>query len=155
MSSKKTDVKESSSTFSRLSTDVVPQVYDVTLVPDLDQFTFQGFVDITILVAKTTAAIELHSLELTYRMDSQGKPMVFVTPLTSNSSSPYQCQSIQLDEKLQTATLVFPSAFTPGKYSLTIQFTGIHNDQLAGFYRSKYTSPDGKAKHMVIIHIII
>lgn len=31
-----------------------------------------------------------------------------------------------------------------GDYQLVLKFTGEINDQLKGFYRNKYTTPDGK-----------
>ncbi|HEX2404581.1 MAG TPA: M1 family metallopeptidase, partial [Acidimicrobiia bacterium] len=50
---------------------------------------------------------------------------------------------VELDEKLQRATLRFPRAVDAGEAELDIEFSGILNDQLHGFYRSTFTDVDG------------
>ena len=46
---------------------------------------------------------------------------------------------VELDEKLQRATLRFPRTIEPGEADLDIEFSGVLNDQLHGFYRSTFT----------------
>ncbi len=46
----------------------------------------------------------------------------------------------------EQAVLSFPDTLTPGKYWLQIQFTGVLNDKLHGFYRSLYKGADGQDK---------
>ena len=45
-----------------------------------------------------------------------------------------------LDEDNETLTLEFPSSLTSSCGPLHIEYTGTLNDQMRGFYRSKYTS---------------
>ena len=54
--------------------------------------------------------------------------------------------SAQLDGDNEQAVLSFPDTLTPGKYWLQIQFTGVLNDKLHGFYRSLYKGADGQDK---------
>ena len=46
-----------------------------------------------------------------------------------------------LNAEDETLTLSFPNHLTPGETTITIAYTGTLNDQMRGFYRSKYTSP--------------
>ena len=48
------------------------------------------------------------------------------------------------EERVQ---LEFPSDLATGEATLLLQYTGILNDQMRGFYRSKYTDPNGKEKY--------
>lgn len=47
--------------------------------------------------------------------------------------------NINYDFTSQTVTFIFKSELVLGKGSLALTFTGTLNDELAGFYRSKYT----------------
>lgn len=42
----------------------------------------------------------------------------------------------------ETVSLDFPSEVTSSNDPIHIEYTGILNDQMKGFYRSKYTHPD-------------
>ena len=55
--------------------------------------------------------------------------------------------AITYNEKNQTATFVFEKVLELGKYDLEMNYTGILNDRLAGFYRSKYTV-EGQDRYM-------
>ena len=39
-------------------------------------------------------------------------------------------------------SLEFPSELAVGEATLALQYTGVLNDQMRGFYRSKYSHPD-------------
>ena len=47
-----------------------------------------------------------------------------------------------MDKSAETVTLQFPTELAVGETTLTMEYTGILNDQMRGFYRSKYTHPD-------------
>lgn len=40
----------------------------------------------------------------------------------------------------------------PGDYDLYIEFVGNLNDQLRGFYRNKYTTPNGETRYAAVTH---
>ena len=47
-----------------------------------------------------------------------------------------------LSEEAETLTLALGSELAVGTTTLNIEYTGTLNDQMRGFYRSKYTSPE-------------
>ena len=46
----------------------------------------------------------------------------------------------------ETVTLEFPAELAVGEATLTLEYTGTLNDQMRGFYRSKYTDPTSPGK---------
>ena len=49
--------------------------------------------------------------------------------------------TVTFDEAEETVKLEFPSQLSPGEATLVLEYTGKLNDQMRGFYRSKYTDP--------------
>ena len=47
-----------------------------------------------------------------------------------------------MDKDAETLTLDVPNDLAVGETTLNIEYTGTHNDQMRGFYRSKYTAPN-------------
>ena len=45
---------------------------------------------------------------------------------------------VSLDAEQETLTMKFPAALAPGSATLRLQFTGVLNDKMRGFYRTKY-----------------
>ena len=50
----------------------------------------------------------------------------------------------------QVATIHFPEALSLGTGQLSLKFTGELNDKLKGFYRSKYTHPNGETRYAAV-----
>jgi puromycin-sensitive aminopeptidase len=117
--------------FVRLPTNVVPVNYALELKPDLEKFTFLGKVDITLKVNTPTKTIVLNAIEIT--IDS-------VTCGGENAAVSY-------DEENQTATFEFPREITSDSGPVHIEYSGLLNNQMRGFYRSKYQSPSGVDKY--------
>lgn len=120
----------------KLSRDVQAIKYDITLQPDLNNFTFSGFEVISLKILKATKSITLHSKELNIKTAEIKikKDKIFATKIT-------------YDENSETATFVFPNQIPTGKYDITLVFEGILNDKMRGFYRSSYTV-DGVLSHI-------
>ncbi|HVZ66690.1 MAG TPA: M1 family metallopeptidase [Patescibacteria group bacterium] len=119
----------------RLSEDIIPVKYNIHLIPDLDNFTFQGSETINIKLAKPTSQITIHSAELeitTVEISYKGKDLV---------------GKVSYDDKEETATLSFSEKIPSGNTKLKLSFTGILNDKMRGFYRSSYEM-EGKEYHM-------
>jgi len=116
----------------RLNRQVVPSAYRIFLTPDLEAFSFAGRVEIDVEVATATNAVTLHAIEL-----ALGTATVTLDGTTHTASS------ITFDEKYETATLHFDSPLPVGTGVLAIDFDGILNDQLHGFYRSTYKDDSG------------
>ncbi|KAF9148112.1 hypothetical protein BGX20_006449, partial [Mortierella sp. AD010] len=60
----------------------------------------------------------------------------------------YEAIETTFDENRETTTLTFESDLPKGPAVLNINYSGILNDKMAGFYRSSYKDADGNAKIM-------
>jgi len=116
----------------RLSKNIIPTHYEIFLAPDLDNFIFEGEETISVSISKPTKEITLHSTEIEVLHVSIGKQIV---------------NKITYDKKGETATFTFGNSIPKGKAKLVIKFTGILNDKMRGFYRSRYEH-DGRMYHM-------
>lgn len=119
---------------------VTPVHYALELTPDLEKFVFDGTVDIDVTVNNEDVfSIEMHCHEITINSVTFSGADGFVSNFTG--------LSYNLD--LTTVTFTFPSALPKGCGKVHIEYAGILNDQMAGFYRSKYSDADGKDQYMV------
>ncbi|KAF6036203.1 NPEPPS [Bugula neritina] len=124
--------------FQRLPKTIVPSNYNVTLTPNLQDFTFAGNETISIEVKESTPVVILNSADIeiqSVQFSGGGKELE---------------AKVELDAEAETATFTFPEALPQGQATLSVQFTGCLNDKMKGFYRSKYTSPDGETKHAAV-----
>jgi len=122
-----------------LPTDVKPKKYHLTLLPNLPEgsaapaeSTFSGQVIVDVEVEKSVSQVTIHSKEI---------KISTVTFKGSNKS--LTATKIEFNTELETVTFTFSEALPTGTGVFTITFEGILNDQMAGFYRSKY-SIDGQ-----------
>ncbi len=120
----------------RLPAHVTPEYYEIMLKPDLEGFIFDGEETITLNLGKATKEITLHSTELE-----------IISAEVVHGKSLVWAGKVSYDEKAETATMIFPKTIQPGKVQLKLNFKGILNDKMRGFYRSKY-SVDGVDKYM-------
>jgi len=118
-----------------ITVQVIPVHYELTFEPIFSNFTFEGKETINVKITKPTSTIILNSSELTIKkctVESAGKSYVGQTTL---------------DEKNETLIIKIP-----GKINKTalihIEYSGILNDRLVGFYRSQYKDKSGKTKYM-------
>ena len=126
-----------------LPSSVVPANYDICLRPDFGTFTFNGMVSIQISIREPVREITLHALELEIHA-----PDVEVWGLGHTSS--IVAQEARFDEEAQTATFVFAEELPVSDVAyLEIDYKGVLNDKMAGFYRSKYKTADGQEKYLV------
>jgi len=121
----------------RLPTTVAPERYELTLAPDLANWTFTGEEKISLNVHEpvreivlNAAELELHSIELRL---ADGKVL------------PGQPS---LDAENEQATLSFSENVPAGRHELQIKFSGILNDKLHGFYRSTYKDENGRERRL-------
>ncbi|KAG8526285.1 uncharacterized protein KY384_000278 [Bacidia gigantensis] len=104
-------------------------IYDLELG---GEFSFAGTVRIDIGVKSPTKSIIINAHKLKLR---------------TAQVSGQKASEITYDEKRQRATLEFPEVIQESKNSvLQIEYTGIMNSDMAGFYRSKYKPKDQPAK---------
>lgn len=117
----------------RLPSFVVPSHYRISLEPNLDEATFSGSVEIEVEIGQATDNIQINSADLAITsavvLDAVGGKTV--------------ASGVEIDEKMERATLSFDSELSSGPYTIVTEFTGILNDKLHGFYRSVFTDNDG------------
>ncbi len=111
----------------RLSANVIPIHYAITLKPDLESHVFSGHETVTISILKPTKNITLHSKELAIK----SAKVIF-------GKNNLQPKNIVYDKKLETVTFEFLKALPKGKVKLSIIFEGILADNMRGFYKSQY-----------------
>ena len=121
----------------RLPNEVLPTKYQLSLTPDLDLFIFNGTESIDIKISKATQKITINSIDLSISAVTLqlGNRLLTTT-------------KIDLDEELETATFSFGEMIPAGIGKLNIEFSGVLNDQLRGFYRSEYTDINGAARFL-------
>jgi len=105
-----------------LSTDVVPDQYELRFTLDFQTDTFTGSEQILVDVAKPTATITLHVVGLT------------ITRVTVVSGSSSQLATVATDEGRQTATLTVGRRLPAGPARLRIEYSGRLQRALRGLY---------------------
>lgn len=116
----------------RLPQSVVPQRYELTLTPDLENATFAGEVNIRIDVLEATNEIVLNAAELE----------IFDVEVTSDAGNRI-ASSVRLDQQLERAHISLEELVVPGAWTLHLTFAGLLNDQLRGFYKSTFQDESG------------
>ena len=121
----------------RLPRHVIPSRYDMTLRPDLKEFTFTGdeIVDIEVLEATSEIKVNAKKLEI---------PSAFVVKADGTRLN----GKVEIDEKTEIATITFAGTLGKGAWKLHCSFSGVLNDKLKGFYRSFWTDDQGE-KHAI------
>ncbi|HLI00623.1 MAG TPA: M1 family metallopeptidase [Acidimicrobiales bacterium] len=115
----------------RLPRTVSPVHYDLELTPDLPAARFGGRVEIAVSVHEPITELVLNAadLEVSSAVVRQGQQ---TWPAT-----------VTIDAEQQQATLALPETLAAGEATVTLEFTGVLNDMLRGFYRSTFTGSDG------------
>ena len=120
----------------RLPTNIRPRRYELSLEPDLDSFTFSGEETVLIDVAESSSTIVLNAAELA------------VSEASVDIGSEVLPGTIAHDDETERLTLEFPKPLPLGEARLHLRFTGTLNDQLRGFYRSRYAAADGTEQYL-------
>jgi puromycin-sensitive aminopeptidase len=115
----------------RLPRTALPRRYEIRLEPDLEAFTFDGEVTIELDIVEDSDSITLNALEIDIDQ------AILTDPDGALEAA------VSYDEPMQRAVLTFDRTLALGPAELSIRFKGILNDQLVGFYRSKFTDVDG------------
>ena len=118
--------------------DINPINYELVFEPDFKKFTFSGKETITIDCKKTTKIISINCAEIkieSCQVKNKGK-LISSIPKTNEKKEELQ---IHLKEKIS------------GSAKVTLEFQGILNDRLLGFYRSQYKQ-GGKTKYRATTH---
>ncbi len=111
----------------RLPTNVRPTRYDVRLRPSLDDASFAGSVRIQVEATSPTDTFVLNAAELE-----------IISCTFDDAPATFELNAT--DEQI---TITASEAMTLTTGTLNIEFTGVLNDKLRGFYRSTYIDGDG------------
>ncbi len=122
----------------RLPRTVLPSHYDLTLQPNLDRATFTGTVAIAVDVTEPVDTIWLNAAELD----------ITSVALEDAAGSRRPITDVSLMEEEERARLGLGQAVPAGPYRLLLEFDGILNDKLHGFYRSVFQDEDGN-EHVI------
>ena len=109
----------------RLPGGAVPEHYTLTLAPDLKAATFTGKETIDVTLAQPMTSITLNAAEIDFKS------------VTADAGGKEATALVTMDKTKEQATLTFPAALPAGEVKLKIEYTGMLNDQLRGFYLSK------------------
>lgn len=115
----------------RLPRHTEPSRYDLTLVPDLDDASFSGRVAISVSTHEPADAFVLNAIELeidAVRVDGAA------------------ADGFDLDPSTERLVIQPAGGVTVDDHLIEIEFRGILNDRLRGFYRSTYTDGDGNER---------
>ncbi|MBN1601783.1 MAG: M1 family metallopeptidase [Chitinispirillaceae bacterium] len=118
----------------RLPQTVLPKNYNLTFDVDFEQFTFIGKAEILVEIQQITPFLRLHCEEL---------DIADITIRRENE--PFQI-SFELSEGELHVKPVLP--LEPGNYFLRADFSGKLNDDLCGFYRSRYIDTNGQVAYL-------
>jgi len=119
-----------------MTTVIQPILYKIDITPDLDNFQFKGIVHIRLQAEAAVKTVTLHQFELAIwncRLE-RGETWV---PCAFGVEPDKEQMTVQLPEALS------------GELHLRIDYEGLINDQMAGFYRSSFER-DG-ATHTIAV----
>ncbi|KDP34065.1 hypothetical protein JCGZ_07636 [Jatropha curcas] len=123
----------------RLPKFAAPKRYDIRLKPDLSACTFAGTVSIDLDIVTATKFIVLNAADLSVKPGS-------VCFTSSKVFKPVKVDLVEADEIL---VLEFDDTLPIGLGVLAIEFDGVLNDKMKGFYRSTYEH-NGEKKNMAV-----
>ncbi|MGA2208475.1 MAG: M1 family metallopeptidase [Acidimicrobiales bacterium] len=126
----------------RLPRTALPRRYALWLSPDLGTATFTGTVAIELDISSPTSEIVCNAAELA----------LSGATLRAAGAAEATSLDVQLDERLERARFSAPAPIEPGSYVLECAFAGVLNDKLRGFYRSRFTDPEGTEHWLATTH---
>ncbi|KAJ3225536.1 Aminopeptidase 2 mitochondrial [Chytriomyces hyalinus] len=119
-----------------------PINYELWLQPNLLSFTFDGTVAISVSVHEDTHKVVLNT-----------KDLIIHKATVTQGSLQQTAKSIDFNKAKETVTFTFQSLIVSGTNAVVyVEFSGVHNDQLQGFYRSSYNDAEGNKPHLVVTH---
>jgi len=126
----------------RLPRTVTPSRYELTIEPDLAEGTFRGAEDVRITVHEPVREIVLNAVDL----------QIEAGRLTNGNGTKLDVSEISLDRANERARVLLSEPATPGEWTLHLEFTGVLNERLVGFYPSTYTDTEGRTRTIATTH---
>lgn len=123
----------------RLPKNVVPTAYDITLFPNPNgksgRFHGEETISIKVLDATRTISLNVADINIQSARVTRGRKSFTGT--------------VQIDKETEVAKITFNGEIGRGKWKLHIRFTGTHNQQLRGWYKSTWEDAAGK-EHVIV-----
>jgi puromycin-sensitive aminopeptidase len=126
----------------RLPRTVIPSRYELAIEPDLAAGTFRGAEDVRITVREPVREIALNAVDL--RVED-GR-------LTNGNGTKVDVSEISLDRANERARVLLAEPAPPGEWTLHLEYTGVLNERLVGFYPSTYTDAEGRTRTIATTH---
>ncbi len=108
-----------------LGTNAIPSNYKITFEPDMKRFRFLGKEEIRVRLQKKTRSIKLNVFEIK------------VKSARVRSGKSVQNATSRINETQKELTIGFKNPLS-GEITIEIEFEGVLNDKMYGFYRSSY-----------------
>lgn len=115
----------------KLPTTVLPSRYELSLKPDLNQFTFEGQVKIKLDFSPGVTSVK----EVTLNAEELVIKSGYVQGLDPTSPKS-DLKKVTYSPSSTTATLEFETPVELSRPVISLSFTGVLNNQMKGFYRS-------------------
>ena len=121
----------------QLSNKIKPNNYNLSLTPDFNSMTFSGKVIIELSIFEPTNQITMNAIELD-----------LINSSISTDSGLLSSNNFEYNEEKEQVTISFENTINESNAVLSVEFTGVLNDRLHGFYRSSYEDENGNQKIM-------
>ncbi|MGC9204863.1 MAG: M1 family metallopeptidase [Candidatus Micrarchaeia archaeon] len=112
--------------------DVIPKKYVIRIIPNMETEKFEGVVDI-VAIAKPTKEIVINAKELEIKK-------AFVECRGTKHSA-----TVKMDKAREQARIMLENKVS-GDISIHIEYRGVHNENMYGFYVAKYTARGKESK---------
>jgi aminopeptidase N len=122
---------------------ITPVKYTIKIEPNFKTFNYNGVVIFDFHLYKSTYQIILNSKELNVKS-------CYLFSNNNNYFIPKKA-SILYDKKKEYVIFNFNKKIQGGNYYLIINYSGIHNDDMAGFYRSEYIDSKTNEKKYLMV----
>ena len=126
----------------RLPRTVIPSRYELAIEPDLAAGTFRGAEDVRITVREPVREIVLNAVDL--RVED-GR-------LVNGNGTKVDVSEISLDRANERARIQLAEPVQPGEWTLHLEYTGVLNERLVGFYPSTYIDAEGATRTIATTH---
>ncbi|KAJ3128775.1 hypothetical protein HK098_003541 [Nowakowskiella sp. JEL0407] len=124
--------------FTRLPTHIKPSTYNIKIIADLPNLTFNGSVRISLNVLAPSKVIVIHACELE----------ILEPVLLKFNGKSIHIVGITQKKDLEYLVLRVERTLEIGEYELMIRYKGVLTQSLQGFYYSEYVGNDGKMKRI-------
>ena len=121
----------------RLPRHILPTHYDIRLEPDLETLSFQGELGIDITVLEPADAIVLNAAEIEIKSFH-----------LTGEEAVVEIAELSYDEAVERVSFRTTDPLPPGDYRLELEYSGVINDRLKGFYKSVYKDAAG-VEHVI------